>query len=404
MKTLVVSVLLIAIAIATAFFIHQDAGEVSVVFQGQNFETTLGIALAAIAVGFIAFYIFARFFLGLLNAPKTIKKRGQLNRERKAHEGLSNGLMQIDEGNFETAENALLANMSENKTCDAATYIIAAKSANARNQAELSDTYLAKAVKSSPDAALPAGIASAEMLLQRHQYRDAVKKLSELRTKAPGNPRVIWLLAEAYKGVNGWENMTEVLKSARKKKAAPSDQILKMESLAAVGAISDAADGNVQAIFDNQPSHVQALGDVVKTYATRLNGMGKADEAAKAVSKALNADWNEDLAEFYGEIESSDASAQLEQAEKWSASNGESVALLLSLGNLSYRRSLWGKAKEYVVKSIGIKPTQQAFFALGKTLEAMDDNSAALEAYKHGYAVNNEPAPKKADAPEEATA
>lgn len=390
MKTLVVSLLLIAIAIATAFFIHQDAGLVSVEFQGINRETTLGIALAAIGVGFVGFYIVARFLLGLLNAPKTIKKRGQLNRERKSHEGLSNGLIQIEEGNFEAAESAMLANMSANKTCDAATYITAAKCANARDQVELSDSYLSKAVQSSPYATLSAGIASAEMLLQRHEYRDAVKKLSELRSKEPANPRVMWLLVQAYEKVHNWESMVELLRSVRKKKAAPVNQIVKMESLAAVGALKDAADGNVQAIFDNQPSHVQSLAEVVKAYASRLNDMGQVDDAAKAVSKALNSEWNDDLAGLYGEIESSDASAQLEQAEKWSAANGESVSLLLSLGNLSYRRSLWGKAKEYVVKSIGIRPTQEAFFALGKTLEAMDDNSAALEAYKHGYAVNEE--------------
>lgn len=392
MKTLVVSLLVIAIAIATAFFIHQDAGTVTVDFQGYYRKTTLGIALAALGIGFVAFYICSRFILGLLNAPKTIKKRGQLNRERKSHEGLSNGLMQIEEGKFESAESAMLANMSTNKTCDAATYITAAKCANARNQVELSDSYLEKAVKSSPYATLSAGIASAEMLLQRHEYRDAVKKLSELRNKEPGNPRVIWLLVQAYEKVHNWESMVELLRTARKKKSAPVEDIVKMETVAAVGALKDAADGNVQSIFENQPTHVQSLATVVKTYASRLNDMGQADDAAKTVSKALNTEWNDDLAGLYGEIESTDASAQLEQAEKWSADNSESVALLLSLGNLSYRRSLWGKAKEYVVKSIGIKPTQDAFFALGKTLEAMDDNDAALEAYKHGYAVSEEAA------------
>ena len=66
------------------------------------------------------------------------------------------------------------------------------------------------------------------------------------------------------------------------------------------------------------------------------------------------------------------------------------MSLLLALGNLSYRRNLWGKAKDYILKSIAIKPTPNAFFSLGKTLEAMDDSDGAMEAYKHGYALNPE--------------
>jgi HemY protein len=183
--------------------------------------------------------------------------------------------------------------------------------------------------------------------------------------------------------------MIELLKTARKKQAAPREKLLEMEAIAAIGSLEDAADGNVQVLFEKQPSHVQEMASVVQVYSQRLVKLNQADPASKAIVKSLNANWNEDLAELYGQVESSDVSAQLDQAEKWTKDNGESVGLLLAVGNLSYRRNLWGKAKDNILRSIAIKPTQAGFFALGKTLEAMDDQNAALEAYKHGYAVNS---------------
>ncbi|MCB1756243.1 MAG: hypothetical protein KDJ38_12010 [Gammaproteobacteria bacterium] len=396
MKTLVVSLLLIAVAIAAAFFIHKDPGQVDVVFQGLHYgPMSLGIVLAAIAVAFIVFYIITRLLLGLMNAPKKLKKRSIQNRERKAHESLGAGLVKYSEGNFESAESTLLNYLSANKTCDAATYITAAKSANERKQYDLSASYLKKAAECSPESEIAIGITESRMLLQRNEFHDAVKKLSEIRNQAPSNTQAMWLLVQAYQKTRNWESMSDLLKTARKKQAAPKDDLLAMEKAAATGALSDAPDGNVENIFSRLPGHVQELSGVVYAYARRLNGMNKGDEAAKLISKSLGNQWDEDLAELYGNIQSSDVSAQLEQAEKWSKDNGESVSLLLTLGNLSYRRNLWGKAKEYILKSIAIKPTQQAFFALGKTLEAMDDNDGALEAYKHGYAVNADFSPTK---------
>ena len=390
MKTLVVSLLLIAVAIAAAYFIHIDPGYVLVEWLGQRYELTLGLFLAGVAVAFIGFYILLRILMGLLNAPKSMKKRGAAGRERKAHQALGAGLVKYNEGEFEKAESTLLNNLSSNTTCDAATYITAAKSANHRKQYELSADYLRKAVECSPESEVAAGIAEAEMLLQRNEYRDAVKSLSALRNTAPNNSRVIWLLVQAYQGTHNWESMADLLKTARKKQAAPREELLAKEKAAAVGSLNDAPDGNVRDIFDSQPNHIQEMSAVVHSYATRLNSMDKADEAAKIVAKSLNKQWDEDLASLYGNIESGDIPGQLDQAEKWSKDNGESVSLLLSLGKLSYRRKLWAKAKEYIVKSIGLKPTQQAFFTLGKILESMDDGDGALEAYKHGYALNSD--------------
>ncbi len=391
MKTLVVSLLLIVIAIATAFFIHKDPGQVDVTWLGVHYgPMTLGLVLAGIGVAFVVFYLLLRAFMGLLNAPKSLKKRGERKRQQKAHEAMGQGLIEYSEGNFESAESILTKNLSSNSTCDTATFITAAKAANERGKHTLSAKYLQKAADCSPESEVAVGITEASMLMQRHSYKDALKKLTSVRKAAPKNKRAIWLLINGYKETHNWEKMTELLKTARKLQAAPKDQLLNMEKIAAGSSLNDAAKGNIQAIYEDLPVHIQESSEIVKIYAQRLNENEQGTEAIALITKSLDKNWNDDLVELFGRIESSDLSAQLDQAEKWKAKNGESVALLLTISNLAYRKSLWTKAKESVVKSISMKPSKPAFFTLGKILEAIDDPAGAMEAYKHGYAVNSE--------------
>ena len=393
MKFLIASLIIIAVAIAAAFFIHIDAGQVDIVFQGLHYSTSLAIALSILAVAFIAFYFVLRILLGLLNAPKSMKKRGERKREEKAHVSLSDGLVKYTEGDYESAEATLLNNMSANKQCDLANYLTAAKAAGHRQQFDLSKEYLDKAAAISPEAEVPAGIAEAEILMSRNSFREAIKVLTAVRNKAPNNTRAIWLLGQAYGEVRNWDSMTEMAKLARRKQAAPRDDVLAMETAAAVGALNDCAEGNVKDVYERQASHIQELSPVVLAYVKRLNAMGKADDASKVAAKALDVSWDESLVAYFGEIESSDTAGQNAQIEKWLKANGESAGLLLAKGNAAYRGSDWQGARDALVKSIGISPSRDAFFTLGKTLEALGDKDAAIESYKHGYAVDQAKTP-----------
>ncbi|MDO6459266.1 heme biosynthesis HemY N-terminal domain-containing protein [Granulosicoccaceae sp. 1_MG-2023] len=387
MKFLVASLIIIAVAIAAAFFIHIDAGQVDIVFQGLHYSTSLAIALSILAVAFIGFYIVLRLILGLLNAPKKLKKRSLRKREEKSHLALSEGLVKFAEGEYEGSEALLLNNMSGNKQCDLANYLTAAQSAGQRQQFDLSKEYVDKAAAISAEAEVPAALVEAKMLMERKAYRDAIRVLTEVRKKAPNNTLAIWLLGQSYGAIRNWESMTDMAKLARRKQAAPREDVLEMETTAALGALNDCAEGNVVDVFERQASHIQELSAVVLAYVKRLNDMGKPDEANKIAAKSLETNWDEALAAYYGSIESADAAGQLAQLEKWLKSNGESASLLLAKGKIVYRSGEYQDARDALVKSIGISPSREAFFTLGKTLEALGDKEGAIESYKHGYAV-----------------
>jgi len=390
MKTLIISIVAILIAIATAFFIHKDPGQVVIDFQGLRYgPMSLGIVLAGLGAAFVAFYIVIRLFFALTSAPKTIKERHERKQLIKSHDDLGKGLLEYVEGNYEKASSLLTRQSSPNNSCTAINLINAAKAAHKLQQFDKSNDYLEKAATCSEASKSAAQLTQAELLLQRHESREAVKLLSAIHSASPKNTRAIYLLVQAYQSINNWESMSELLVEARKHQVAPKDELLDLEVIAAIGSLKNANVDNVSSIYEGLASHLKQVSEIAYNYAERLNNKGKADEASEIVKNALTKQWSDKLVSLFGDIKSDNLSAQITQAEKWATENGNSASLSLALSKLYYNNNQWGNAKESAISSIETTPSMSAFFALGKALEAVDDQNGALLAYKHGYAVDD---------------
>jgi HemY protein len=94
--------------------------------------------------------------------------------------------------------------------------------------------------------------------------------------------------------------------------------------------------------------------------------------------------WNPALIRFYGEMVLGNSNKQLLVAENWLQSRPADGELLLSLGRLSMRNKLWGKAREYYEASIKITPSAEAYGELGRLLKQLGDEEAG-EAYLESH-------------------
>ena len=68
---------------------------------------------------------------------------------------------------------------------------------------------------------------------------------------------------------------------------------------------------------------------------------------------------------------------RLSLAEEWLARHPKDASLLLTLGRLSLRNKLWGKAREYFQSSLASKPTAAAHAELSRLLENLGDTQSA---------------------------
>ena len=112
--------------------------------------------------------------------------------------------------------------------------------------------------------------------------------------------------------------------------------------------------------------------------------MGNSPPAAKAIEYALGKSWNLELVQRYGAQEFGDPARQLLVAENWLKSRPADADLLLSLGRISMRNQLWGKAREYYEASLKIAPSAEAYGELGQLLKHLGDIEAG-ESYLRNY-------------------
>jgi HemY protein len=132
----------------------------------------------------------------------------------------------------------------------------------------------------------------------------------------------------------------------------------------------------------NVPSDIRRLGKFVAIAASALIEHGGCEQARKLLTDSLNAQWDSELVALYGDCQSGDTVAQIEQAEKWLKLHDRDAGLLLALGKLCMHQKLWGKAQSYIDASISLKPSRAAFETSGRLAELLGKNDEASRYYQ----------------------
>ena len=102
------------------------------------------------------------------------------------------------------------------------------------------------------------------------------------------------------------------------------------------------------------------------------------------IHKALKKQWDLALVDLYGQVEGKEKAKQLKFAESFLSSHARNSVLLLTLGRLSARNKLWGKARTYLEESIEINPLPETFRTLASVLDELGEHEAAAVYYQSG--------------------
>jgi HemY protein len=109
-----------------------------------------------------------------------------------------------------------------------------------------------------------------------------------------------------------------------------------------------------------------------------------ASQAEKLVRDAIQQHWDNGLLELYGRIEADAPAKQLSHAERWLAGRETDAVLLLTLGRISMRNQLWGKARSYLETSLSSYAMPATYQALGDLLSQTDEKAMATDYYQKG--------------------
>ncbi|MCB1802596.1 MAG: heme biosynthesis protein HemY [Gammaproteobacteria bacterium] len=376
--------------------LSRDTGYVLMSFGSYTVEMSLALLLLLIGLLFAALYFGIRLVVRTLHLPQDVRDWKQRRGSRLAQQAMTRGLLEMSEGNWRSAEKRLVrfADRSETPLLN---YLAAARAAQLQGAHDRRDGYIRLAHETMPSADVAVSLTQAELQLADHQLEQALATLKHLRSVAPKHNYVLRLLRRLYEQLGDWEHLRELLPELRRRKVDDEADLQRLEIRTHRALLEQAflaRDEHRLGIAwadvpRNLRQHPQILGD----YAGYLQEAGQDHVAEQLLRDALRKQWDVGLVETYGLLDGAEPGKQLSHMERFLADHPDDPTLLLTLGRLSLRAQLWGKARGYLEACIGRNGPPQAYRELGQLLERMHESDKAIDVYRKGLSGTGGPEP-----------
>ena len=371
--------LLVIVAALAAFGWHwvaEDPGYVLVRIRGWQAETSL---LAAVVIVLLAWAVLvglwrlARWPFGALS-----RRHRRLSRQR-----LGEGLVALAEGRHGDAERDL-NRASRLGALRGPSLLASAEASSRRGEHGRALETLDQAAQVAPQAAR---VLRARVLRRDGKPAEAVALLApdaDAGKLTPGGWRELALAALA---AGDTRRAREALEPLQKSGALGTRGQAALETRVLVASIDAAADGAaLNTLWSQLPKAQRRVPAAVDAYARRAAGFGLVLPAMDEVESALRREWSPTLVETWGALPGGDLESRLRRAEGWLDAHPNDPSLLLALGRMCVRLKLWGKARQYLERSLALAPGAGAWEVLGDAC-AQGDATQAQRCYRNALAA-----------------
>ena len=388
-RLFVFSLLAIVVALWVALYLGfpSDPGYLLIAFGNTTFETSL----FALLVASIILYTIVRVLLivvGWIN-PRHLWAAGrELNQKRKekARSQTVEGLLSLARGNWQAAYQQLRKGMKD-RDATVINHIAAAWAASRLGQRESWIELLEEAEQRYPATHSTVNYVKAQLHYESGQLEQSLAVLEKLKKQALNDGNLLGLLKQVYVELDDWQQLETLLPALEKNQLLDGEELERMrqrifmEQLCACRDRARAGETGqlerLKKLWKKAPARYQIDETVVTRYADLLVQLDQNLDAAEVLEHALSRAWSSELVRLYGVREYGTSAHQLLVAENWLKANPADAELLLSLGRISMRNQLWGKAREYYEASIKIAPSAEAYGELGRLLQHLGEFEAS---------------------------
>jgi HemY protein len=394
MRSFIVFLLVFIISICVGLKIAQDPGYAFFSYQNWSVEMPLWFAVFTFLLVLLVGYILVRLFDSVDFSLYRLRNWMRYRQKTKSYSKTNKGLLELIEGNWQTAEKYLLEGIPQSDA-PLINYLAAAKAAQQLGSFDKRDAYLRKAHDIAPHAEIAIGLTQAQLLYEQGQLEQALATLGHLRVVAPKQKHVLKLMERIYTRLGDWQELLKLLPSLRKARLIDATEMEIFEKNIYLQVLQTQKSDNAESLratwnsiprkFQKDPLLICAYVELMLPYPDA------ATESESLLTKILKTEWNENAARLYGLIVGSNPAKQLARAEEWSRQYPSQPILYLTLGRLSVRNQLWGKARDYYESSLKLAARPETYIDYAKLLETLEDPSSAIKNYRDGLLLAASP-------------
>ncbi|HUP28712.1 MAG TPA: heme biosynthesis HemY N-terminal domain-containing protein [Usitatibacter sp.] len=377
------SVILAAVAVGVALFGRNSDGYVVIVALGKRTELSVNMMVLLVAGGYFAFYFLARLVTTLVAIPTRVRAYREERERTRLRSALNDALLAFFQGRYASAEKSAAAALAGDETKGVAA-IIAARSAHELGRFSEREQFLDHAKGSAPEVDQARLTTLADLLVSQGRHEEALAVLKDLSARDSRNLRLLRLKLEAEQALRNWDEVLATVASLLKLGGIGPVEAAAVRRAAHLGNLNRKAQDapGLAAYWKQLPAEMRVEPAVAATAARYHLALGGNAEAQAIIEQALEREWNPGLVALYGEAAGSDAMPQIERAEKWLRQNARDPALLLALGKLCMRQSLWGKAQSYIEASLALEPTHDGHMSLARLMEQIGKPQEAVAHFR----------------------
>ncbi|MDI9237953.1 heme biosynthesis HemY N-terminal domain-containing protein [Lysobacter sp. LF1] len=354
----------------------QDPGYVLVRYGGNDYTTNVPKAMALLLIVLAALWLLWK----LLSLPFTAVRR---HRRRQARARLIDGFDALHQGQWTRAEK-LLGQAAEEHDAVAVAHVGAARAALGRGDESAARVHLA-AIDANHSATR--AIAEAELALSHDRPADALVLL-DAPSAQPLPPRGLVLRGEALATLGRSGEAYGLLGALRQQQALSDERLSMLEARWGAASLREAADANVLADrWEALPKALRHDPASVAAYAERASAMRWDEAATRSIEQALDARWDESLANLYGRLPVGRVAERREHAERWLQAHPASPALLLTLARLSRAQGQWPQAEAWLHRALAQGANSEAWEELGAGFAQTGEEKLARQCYANALSA-----------------
>lgn len=363
--------------------------DVMIYWQGNTATISTTDLTAYLLLSFFIFYTLLQLLRYLINLSRYVRHYKEKKRYQKAQKDLVQGLIALIDGDWKTAEQQLIHDVSYSNM-PILNYLGAARVAQEKKEYELRDGYFKQAHEHAKRTKINSAItiAQADMQLHAKQLEQARAGLITLLEDYPKHNYAKQLLTKVYYRQEDWKSLNKLLQSIRQQNILNEEELTTYELAALKGIFHMYANekslATLQQEWQKLASSTQEKTSIVYLYSQALIMAGESKTANKLLTKTLNKKWNDQLITLYGISKHNNYEKAIKQAETWLTEHDNNPELLLSIARLYKQHSPWEKAREFYEKSLNLAPNLKAYLEFAESLQENGENDNAEKCYQQG--------------------